>query len=370
MATKISHLIFLDSLFAPVYKVCSWVLPFFSKASKNDKIIAIKFFGIGSIVRVMSVLKDAEYHPTNIELITLNKNKKVCQLLEIKAHYIRSENLFLMLSDLVSIMFMVWRMKKVKILDLERISNLSGIFRLMCSIGKSCASFTFDTKNSEIRNQTFISLKNKAAIHAISEIFQVKKRSNFQPKDIYKTNKIVININAGEYLPQRKYPIKYFAEIIDNLHQENDSFRFVLTGSNKEIDYTLHLAKLLDKLRIPYENAAGELSLTELSELLKSSQMLITNDSGPLHLAYYYEVPTVAIWGPTSAKLVGYPDSYRMKNVSIEKVCSPCFIHPKSKVALACSNKIDCLQELDSNKVINAVLELCQPLSKLKENVE
>lgn len=98
--------------------------------------------------------------------------------------------------------------------------------------------------------------------------------------------------------------------------------------------------------------------------------MLITNDSGPMHLACYYETPTVAIWGPTSAILVGYPDSYRMRNVFIEKECSPCFIHPKSKVAQACSNRIDCFQELSPKKVLNAIFEIYQPINTIEESVK
>ena len=96
---------------------------------------------------------------------------------------------------------------------------------------------------------------------------------------------------------------------------------------------------------------------------------MITDDSGPLHLAYYYETPTVSIWGPTSAHLVGYPESDRMKNVSIDKKCSPCFIHPKSKVAKACSNKIECLTELRPQKVVTAALQLLQFSNQTATNV-
>ncbi|MGB0886689.1 MAG: glycosyltransferase family 9 protein [Vicingaceae bacterium] len=274
-----------------------------------------------------------------------------------------------MLKDCIKTLFIIWRRKNVEIIDLERTSNLSGIFRLMCTIGNSCSSFTFKSENLDYKNQRFITLQNKTAFNAISEIFQLENKPISTSKNINKTNNIVININAGDYLPQRKYPINYFVKLIKNLHQHNPSFQFIFTGSKTEINYTNTLTKQLDALSIAYKNTAGKLSLNELAALLKNAQIFITNDSGPLHLAYYYKTPTVAIWGPTSAQLVGYPTSDNMKNVSLNKSCSPCFIHPKSNVAKACNNKIDCFKELDADKILDAVLELHQSLNK-KTNVK
>lgn len=357
MARKISNLIILDRLFSPIYQACAWVFPLLTpNKCQANKVLAIKFFGMGSIVRIGSVLKESEFPISNIELITLSKNKKVCELLKVKAHFIRSENPFYLTIDLINTVLRVWKMKETKIIDLERTSNLSGIFRLICGIGKSCVSFTFEERNKKDNSHRFISLNNKPAIDAIAEVFETDKIIPVTTEVKRGGNKIVINVNAGEYLPQRRYPIHYFAEIVKQLKQEDDSLEFVLTGSKKEVAYTNLLATLLEEQKLPFENTAGKLSLAQLMELLKTSQLLITNDSGPLHLAYYFDVPTVAIWGPTSSKLVGYPDSPRMKNVSTEKECSPCFIHPKSKVAHVCSNRIDCLQELDPSNVIKSSL--------------
>lgn len=243
-------------LFSPGFYLC-----FFSKPSENDKIIVLKLFGIGSIVRIANVLKDTDFSTSRIELITLKKNETTCDLLGIKGHYIRSKNPFLMLLDILGILFLIWRMRKVRIIDLERTSNLSGIFRLMCTIGKLCSSFTFHTNSFERRHQTFISLKNKAAILAIFEIFKASKKPTHNSTNTPQGNSIVININTGEYLPQRKYPIDYFVEIINSLKKENDSFHFTLTGSNKEKSYTNLLAIQLDKIGVTYQNTAGKLSL-------------------------------------------------------------------------------------------------------------
>ncbi len=207
MAGRVSNLIFIDRLFAPAYWVCSWILPlFFSKTEGKNKLV-IKFFGMGSIVRMASTLKDAELEQANTELITLERNREICQLLGIKAHYIRLNNVFLLLSDLTKVLLMVWQMKNTKIIDLERTSYLSSIFRLLLSLGKSCSSFTFENNNRTTRKQTFVSLKEKSIIQALAEILQLKlKPKQSMQRTAFQKNKIVINVNAGEYLPQRKYP--------------------------------------------------------------------------------------------------------------------------------------------------------------------
>ncbi len=356
MAVRVSRLIFIDRLFTPVYLALSFLLPYsFSKSFyKGQKTIAIKLFGMGSIVRVANVLKQSNEKNYKFELITLFKNKNVCELLKIKAHYIRSSNPFFIIIDTAKIIFAVWKMKNIRIIDLERTSNLSGIFRLICSIGKSCSSFVIQGNSITNRNQNFISIIDKPALEVIEEIFEIKKiNKEITPFNYYK-NKIIINCNAGEYLPQRKYPILKYAELIKELSVGYPATTFVLTGMKQEEKYTRELDVLLKKEKISVENKVGKQTLSELVTELKESKLLITNDSGPLHLASYFQVPTVAIWGPTSPLLVGYPESDNMKNVTLKLECSPCFIHPKSKVAKACSNRIDCLQNLSSTMVFEA----------------
>lgn len=372
MANKFSKLIFLDSLFTPAYYLASGTLPFlFSPNKKKEKVIAIKFFGMGSLIRMANTLEQSDFSISNLELITLDKNKNVAELLEIKAHYIRSNNPFVLLWDVIKVIILVWQMKKIVIVDLERTSKLSGIFRLICSIGTSCSSFSFKKGNFEKNNQRFISLKDKTMNQAINELFDLKKLPERAIlNETVENGKIVININAGDYLRQRKYGIKHFIEVLTLLSESDNSLEFILIGSKKEKSYIQQLTNRLDELKINYINTTGSLSLKELAQLLQNSQLLITNDSGPLHLAYYFKVPTVAIWGPTSSYLVGYPDSCRMKNVSLEKECSPCFIHPKSKVAAACNGRIDCLTNLNPQKVVNVVMQILQAKKKTLHNVE
>ena len=57
--------------------------------------------------------------------------------------------------------------------------------------------------------------------------------------------------------------------------------------------------KLVEKGVLNYQNLAGKTSISDLVNLISSLDLFITSDSGPMHLAASFEVPTVAIFGPT-----------------------------------------------------------------------
>lgn len=371
MINRTSSLIFFDKLFTPFYLICDRLFSFTRDQNTTiTKIFVIKLFGMGSIVRMTNVLKNAEGLSADIELITLSKNRIICEEIGIKAHFIENRNILRSLIDLVKIIRLIRTTEGVKVIDLERKSNLSGIFRLISANGRVCASFSFENENKQQDNQTFITLKDKPILKALEEIFECEIKESVKFSEVHgKSNQIIVNINAGEYLPQRKYPIKHFFNVIQQLHERQKSFEFVLTGLSNEREYTQALIQRLEASKIPFKDTTGKLSLSGLITLLKEARLLITNDSGPLHLAYYFNVPTVAIWGPTSAKLVAYPDSQRMKNVSLNHICSPCFIHPKSRVATYCHGGIDCLQNLAPEKVVQFTMELSESLDIFAEDV-
>lgn len=352
---RISKLIFFDNLFAPAHKL---FLLLFAHGKMINSVgldtVAIKLFGMGSIVRLAYYFKLADHK--NVTLITLASHKTLCQELGIDAVFIRT-NLFLPI-DLGKIIIGIWKKSNVHVVDFERSSNFSSVFRIILSIGKTATSFNFENQNTKHKNQAFISLKTKSFHRAMEELFETPLTSSSNRNINYKSNVILINVNAGDYFPERKYSIEKFAEVICKLSDKNPDYTFVLTGSNEEKTYTAQLEKSLRGLLVDYENKAGNLSLKEFIEELKSCRMIITNDSGPLHLAKYFEVPTVAIWGPTSAEQVGYLDSPIVKNISLNLPCSPCFKNPKSPIAEACNGKIECLNNLDAIKVAEAAEEL------------
>ena len=354
---KRSKLVLIDNLFLPLFWITaqlSALLP----VTKNDakKTLIIKFFGIGSITRIASALKTSAT-PNQFIMLTLKRNQPVIELLNIDAIYIDDKSAFRLVLSSFRQIFAIWKFKLNRVVDMERSSNLAGIFGLTAAVRKKYARFHLGANNYNYRNQRHISLANKSAFDAIHEILNIP----FQPSSSYTNDNeiksIIININAGDYLPERKFPVEKWLDLVLNLNHTFPNSTFHLSGLKNERDYVGgfydKLTQKIDPNRIV--DQSGQLSLNAFVALLKKSDLFFTNDSGPLHLAYYFKVKTVAIWGPTSDHLVGYRNSSSMLNLVNKRSCSPCFIGPKSKVAKACNGELTCFNALQTKNMIEQI---------------
>ena len=98
-------------------------------------------------------------------------------------------------------------------------------------------------------------------------------------------------------------------------------------------------------------SVAGKTSITELIEIMRGARLVISNDSGPMHIAAACGVPVAAIFGPTSPEMTGpYGRSHVVIRSSVS--CSPCF---KKK----CSD-LKCMKEITPAVVYERVRELLE----------
>ena len=88
-------------------------------------------------------------------------------------------------------------------------------------------------------------------------------------------------------------------------------------------------------------NLAGKTTLRELCALLKSCRVLLTNDSGPMHVAAAVGTRVIVPFGSTSAALTGpgLPGDPRHALVSANAPCSPCFLR-ECPIDFRCMNGI------------------------------
>jgi heptosyltransferase I len=93
----------------------------------------------------------------------------------------------------------------------------------------------------------------------------------------------------------------------------------VFTGSEKG-----SIEKIISQMSSKTLNLGGETSLPELAYLYKKAQLVITTDSGPMHLAAAVGTEVVALFGPTDPVRTG-PYGAGHTIIRIELPCSPCF---------------------------------------------
>lgn len=104
------------------------------------------------------------------------------------------------------------------------------------------------------------------------------------------------------------------------------------------------------------EDKTGFVTLETLKENIASADLFITTDSGPLHIATAMNVPTVAIFGPTTRELGFYPtfkDTFVIENEGLN--CRPCHIHGPD----FCPKKhFRCMKELSADMVFDFSFKL------------
>ncbi len=124
------------------------------------------------------------------------------------------------------------------------------------------------------------------------------------------TSKPLVAVHPGASCPTKKWPAKRFAQLINKLQQQH-SFSFVIIGARDNAKTAQEILALLDA---PVLDLTGKTSVARLAGLLKQCHLLISNDSGPVHIADALGVPVVSIftrnqpginperWGPLGAK--------------------------------------------------------------------
>ncbi len=124
---------------------------------------------------------------------------------------------------------------------------------------------------------------------------------------------------GAEYGPAKRWPEKHFAELVRALNGRG--YACQLVGSAKDIETANSVEKLCGG---SCENLCGKTNLNEVIALLASSQLIVTNDSGLMHIAAALNRPLVALYGSSSPAFTP-PLSDQVVTFSLNIPCSPCF---------------------------------------------
>jgi ADP-heptose:LPS heptosyltransferase len=157
---------------------------------------------------------------------------------------------------------------------------------------------------------------------------------------------ILINANASDIVPLRKWPLNNFVDVGRKL-LEDPTITIILTGSFDEHQATEVLSKEINPDRVI--NFAGKTTFKELITLYSISDLLITNDSGPVHFASTTDIPILALFGPETPKIFG-PMSPKSKVISMELACSPCISVFNQKKSYCNDNQ--CMKQISVQMVL------------------
>lgn len=143
---------------------------------------------------------------------------------------------------------------------------------------------------------------------------------------------VLINPNASDLLPQRRWPAEHFHVVIQNLLKRYSDILVVITGAPGEFPGAQALCEAVDDPRCV--NSAGRFAFKDLVPLYFVADMMLTNDSGPGHFSAVTPLRTFVIFGPETPAL--YSSLGNSSALYLGLACSPC-------VSAANHRKTDCV---------------------------
>jgi 3-deoxy-D-manno-octulosonic-acid transferase/heptosyltransferase-1 len=159
--------------------------------------------------------------------------------------------------------------------------------------------------------------------------------------------KKLIAVNVMARWETKQWERKKFALLSDQLIEDYNA-QIIFTGQKRDAPLITEIISLMNQSAV---NASGETTLKELACLFQRSQLVITTDSGPMHIAAAMGAPVVALFGPTAPWRTG-PYSKNAKIARVDLQCSPCF---KKKC-----NHVSCMKDIAVKDVLLAVDTLLQ----------
>ena len=137
------------------------------------------------------------------------------------------------------------------------------------------------------------------------DFFTTKEDETYMDK-LFKNNKIqkddkLIAINPGGNWEPKRWPVTKYAELCDELI-EKFGIKIIITGAPKDLGLYLRIQEKVESKLIA---ACGKTTLRQLGALFKRCDIVISGDSGPLHIALAVKKKVIALFGPTSPAITG-----------------------------------------------------------------
>ena len=268
------------------------------------------------------------------------------------------------IGSFVSIEALKSHTKAVKTIVLDK--KYTYLYKISRDLGNFDAFFSFRSSLRTKFLKFLISAKNKYQFdkNKYQNHHQVEKYNDFVNDslsidsaagklqiygyDIVKSKRRILGINPGaSYGSAKRWYPKEFAKVTSELSSEYD---IVIFGGPSETDIAGDIEQELINSGIKnYENLAGNITIPELIDKISNLNLFITGDSGPMHVAAAFQVPTVAIFGPTKDKETS--QWMNSKSIIVKKnlECQPCM---KRTCPL---QHHDCMRLIKAVDVLNTV---------------
>ncbi len=192
------------------------------------------------------------------------------------------------------------------------------------------------------------------------EVTETDEQETAPLREIIKDKRYVV-IHAGADDIRRLWPAGKFANVADS--QIERGYEVVLTGTPKEEKIVASVMQAMNHVAIP----CTSLGLGGLAALLQKSELVISNDTGPLHLAQAVGAPTVGIfWAPNVLNWGPLRRNRHRLAISWQLECPQCRVKPVSPwpfqpVVPGCDHPYSFVESVSTAEVLELASELLPP---------
>jgi lipopolysaccharide heptosyltransferase II len=361
---------------------------------RPEKILFIELSEMGSMVLAYSLFKKTKelFPKAELYFLTFKENRHAVDVLgvvpEENVITVSSRNFF---SFLYSSIGAIWKLRLEKIsvaVDMELFARSTAILSFMSGAKNRVGYFRYHNEGLYRGNflthrvefnphihmaQNFLNLiyavrssikdipltKKQVAEQdivlpkvRISETVKMKmiKRLQDENKYIVHAKKIILlSPSASDIVPMRRWPLTNYIELA-RLLVKHDGVYIIITGVESEKKHADILYQTLGSMRCV--NLAGKTSFSELISLYDIADILITNDSGPVHFSTMTNIKTFAFFGPETPLLYG-PLGDKCFVFYSDYSCSPCISAFNQRKSPCNDNK--CLKVITVQEVYRKV---------------
>lgn len=175
----------------------------------------------------------------------------------------------------------------------------------------------------------FLNIAKSAGIAATDKSYEyyIKEPDRLLIRDFLASNgiadndRLVVICPGGNWDPKR-WPWRKFAQISDLLIEDFNA-RVVIAGAEKDVALAEEIKKAMRNVPVI---ACGKTTLKELGAILERAELVIANDTGPMHMAVAMKTRVIALFGPTSPAITGPYGQGNYRVISRHEDCAiPCY---------------------------------------------
>lgn len=320
------------------------------KKDRTKNILIIQLWGIGETILTVPAIKalKKQYRKTAIDILCTPRNK------DVYFNYPFISKLDITKPNIFSLKWFVlknWRKYDI-VIDMEEYLNISAIMAFF--IGKytigydhGLKSLTYSKKvkynDQQHTSKTFFDLTKplgtKDKVEKLEKLNYTgtdKKIVDLALKylNIKKKNFLVgIAPGAAESSKSRMWSRENFAKLIEAIAKKKKNTKFILIGADYEKSLNESIKNLIENKKTEKNifNLAGRFTLRQTFYLISKCNVLVGNDSGPMHIAAAQGTKTIGLFGPNLPTRFG-PLNKKSKSIYKKMPCSPCINVHKGQV--------------------------------------